>query len=401
MPNGNTGIPLIVLLAAAPSPAQFVNTAAWLGSEQEEVRRNFRQGTEYFLDRLSYVVTPPWWERGLPRFDDRLDYRVGSISATQFTIESALDLARELGDGFTVRYHMLQGENRDTRFLRHALDLDCALGEETALFAQVEPFADKSAIDVSLGAWLWRRDHQAVRVMATAVDWRNEKDSRIDYERDPYALLVAGVFGEPDAMRISFELASQMPFAVRQLDDGERLELQRHLASARCHLPLAASDWLVLAAETESTAKALQPGTTGASPEDFTRWFHQLRVEWWRDVTIPWSAGFVHTWHDEDGIRSAAPAEDLRTRRREWLALARLQLPVQSRLSFEPQLLAGYVRDEFVDGTDARSRERFEGKLAWNTRWDFSAAATLALVVSVQLDEPAFGGGGVQFVARF
>ena len=66
--------PLAVLfLLAAPVTAQFVNRATWLGVDEEGVRRNFAQGTEYFLDRFSYVVTAPWWERSLPTFGSRVD----------------------------------------------------------------------------------------------------------------------------------------------------------------------------------------------------------------------------------------------------------------------------------------------------------------------------------------
>lgn len=43
----------VVAASAAGLPAQFLNRAAWLGSDEEGVRRDFAQGTEYFLDRFS------------------------------------------------------------------------------------------------------------------------------------------------------------------------------------------------------------------------------------------------------------------------------------------------------------------------------------------------------------
>ena len=62
--------------------------------------------------------------------------------------------------------------------------------------------------------------------------------------------------------------------------------------------------------------------------------------------------------------------------------------------------VAGHVRDEFRDGIVDRD-EGFQGKATWNTRSDFSPSATLVAIVSMQLDDFEFGGGGVQFVARF
>lgn len=395
--------PLAVLfLLTAPVTAQFVNRATWLGVDEEGVRRNFAQGTEYFLDRFSYVVTAPWWERSLPTFGSRVDYRLGSTSGTQFTVEGAIDHSVALGDGFAFRYHVLQGENRDTRFLRNAVALEYALDERTALFAQGELFADKSLIDVSVGAFLFRRDDDALRVMLTAVDWTSEKSRIVEYERAPYAAMLSGAFGDDDGVRLRFELGSQLPFEVRELDSGERLSMQRHIGSATTHWRLAAKDVLVAAVEAEWTDKELRPlDPAGALVEDFERTFAQARVEWWRDAPLPWSVGVLHTHHDEDGVRPNDPASSLRTRRREWFGILRTRLAAGEKLSFEPQLFAGVVDDEFRDGGETRDEHRFEGKLSWNTRWDFNANVALSLLVSFQLDEPAFGGGGAQFVARF
>lgn len=382
--------------------AQFVNRAVWLGAADEGVRRDFAQGTEYFLDRFSYVVVAPWWERDLPTFGNRVDYRLGSTSGTQFTVEGAIDHAIALGDEFTFRYHVLQGENRDVRFLRNAVELERSLGDSSAVFVQGEVFAEKSVIDVSAGAWLFRRDDDALRVMLTAVDWTAEKSREFEYERAPYATMISGAFGDPATHRLRFELGGQLPLEQRDLASDDRFALRRWIGSATSHLRLAQRDVLVTALEHESTAKRFRPGDPSSlSTEDFDREFVQARVEWWRDGSIPWSLGALHTRHDEAGLRPDDPASDLRTRRREWFGVLRVRLRAGERLSFEPQAFAGVVDDEFRDGVGARDENRFEGKLAWNTRWDFSPTVALAAIVSFQLDEPAFGGGGAQFQARF
>ena len=393
---------LFAAFALAPLRAQFVNRAAWLGGDEEGVRRNFPQGTEYYLDRFSYVVLPPWWEAGLPAFGNRIDYRLGSTSGTQFTIEGAIDHKVELGDGFAFRYHVLQGENRDTRFLRNAVAGELELGESSAVFVQGELFAEKSLIDVGAGAWLFRRDDDALRVMLTAVDATDGKSRDFAYERDPYAVMASGAFGDADGHRVRFEVGGQLPFTWVDAAAGDRLTMRRWIASATSHHRLAAHDVLVVGAEGELTAKAFDPGAVGdPAAEDFDRAFLQARIEWWRDVGTPWSVGVLHTALDEDGRRPGDPGADLRTRRDEWFGVLRLRLPAGGRLSFEPQAFAGFVDERFRDGVEDRSEDRFEGKFAWNTRWDFTPLVSLSAILSVQLDEPAFGGGGAQFSARF
>ena len=392
----------LITLLTAPVTAQFVNRATWLGSDEESFRRDFAQGTEYFLDRFGYVVAAPWHERGLPRFVDRADFRLGSTSGTQFTVEGRLDQHLELGSGLGFRYHVLQGENRDARFLRNELALEYELGESTAVFAQGSLFADKSVIDVSLGGWLFRRGDEGLRLMLTAVDWTSEKSEVVEYTDAPWAAMASGAFGTGDGHRIVFELAGQLPFAQRDRDDGDRLELQRWIGTVESQLRVGAKDVLVTAIESERTDKDFLP-FVAADPrrESFARDFHQLRAEWWRDTTIPWSAGVLHTFHREDGRRDNDPAADLRTRREEWFAILRTSLQAGERLWLEPQLFAGVVRDRFRDGTDERDEHRFEGKINWNARWQFSPNVSLSLIVGTQIDELAFGGGGAQFLARF
>jgi hypothetical protein len=393
---------LLLALAAAPLRAQFVNRAAWLGGDEEGVRRDFPQGTEYYLDRFSYVVVPPWWDAGLPAFGNRIDYRLGSTSGTQFTIEGAIDHKIDLGDGFAFRYHVLQGENRDTRFLRNAVAGEMALGESSAVFVQGELFAEKSLIDVGAGAWLFRRDDDALRLMVTAVDATDGKSRDFFYERDPYAVMASGAFGDADGHRVRFEVGGQLPFKWVDAADGDQLEMRRWIASATSQHRLAARDVLVVGAEGELTDKTFAPGDPGdATAEDFDRVFLQARIEWWRDVATPWSIGVLHTALDEDGLRLDDPSADLRTRRDEWFGVLRVRLAGGGRLSFEPQAFAGWVDDEFRDGVEDRSESRFEGKFAWNTRWDFTPLVSLSVILSAQLDEPAFGGGGAQFSARF
>ncbi|MBL9077027.1 MAG: hypothetical protein JNL08_05965 [Planctomycetes bacterium] len=395
--------PLVCLcLAAAPLTAQYVNRATWLGVGEEGVRRDFRQDPQYFLDRFSFTVLPPWWDRGLPRFGDGMRYALGSVTGSEFTIEGAIDVSTPLGDGFGFGYHVLHSEHRDARFLRNAVELDYALGADRALFVQGELLADKEFVDAGGGVWLLRRGDEALRAMVTLVDAASRKGRDFAYERDPIAVMVAGVFGDPAAHRIAFELGGQLPFAVRETGSTETFGLQRWIGEIDGHVAVGERDRLVLAAELEWTDKQLDSDVPGSAlVEDFRRDFRQLRAEWWRDGSRPWSLGVLHTHHDERGVRPADPAASLRARRDEWFAVARVGLPIADRLVFEPQLFAGVVEDRWFDAAETRDDRRFEGKVAANARWDFSPRSTLALSVTVAIDELEFGGGGAQFVTRF
>ncbi|MCR9246550.1 MAG: hypothetical protein NXI31_16070 [bacterium] len=382
---------------AAPAVGQFINRAAWLGIEEEGIQPGFRRGPEYYLDRMSYVVLPPWWRRGLPLFQDQVYYRVGSVTGREFTIEGGFDHAIDLGQDVTFRYHLLQAENRDARFLRNTVELELPTGETSALFAGGELFQDKSVIDASFGAWLFRENEQALRVMVTAVDAPSNKSQRVEYRTDPWAIMLSGAFGDPESHRIVFDFGAQLPLVMRDLMDGSRFEMQRWIGSFETHLRLGERDWLVLGGEIEWTDKTRRD----VDPARFRRDFRDLRVEWWRDGEIPWSVGIAHFHETEDDRRPGGAASSMRMRRDEWFGIGRIQMPVADRWFFEPQVFAGNVRRFERGGMSPEYVDRFEGKVAFNARYDFSERATISFIVSTQLDAPEFGGGGVQFVARF
>lgn len=393
---------VIAGLATAPIAAQWVNRATWLGVGEEGVRRDFRQDSEYFLHRASWAILPPWWDRGLLRYTDGVRYGFGSVTGSDFTFEGTIDVSTPLGDGFGFGYHVLQSEHRDARFLRSAVEFDHALGADTALFVQGELLADKELVDAGGGVWLLRRGDEALRAMVTLVDAPSRKGRAFTYERDPVALMLAGVFGDPASHRVVFEVGGQLPFEVRETGSAETFAMQRWIAAVEGRLALGGDDRLVLAAELEWTDKQVDSDAPG-SPlvEDFRRDFRQLRAEWWRDGERPWSLGVLHVHQDERGLRPSDPAASLRARRDEWFAIARLALPLGEQLTFEPQLFAGVVQDRWFDGFEARDHHGFEGKIAWNARWAFSPRSWLALSVTTEIAEGEFGGGGAQFVTRF
>jgi hypothetical protein len=289
-------------------------------------------GPEYVLDRFGYVVRPPWRDRDLALFASGVGYDLGSVTGSEFTIEGRFAQTADLGSGVAFRYLALQSEHRDTRFLRNTVELECrgeGGGGGVAPFVQAELFAEKESIDASLGAWLARTDDAEVRAMVTLVDAPNGKSERIDVEVDPIGVLLSGACGRRGAHRVAFELAGQLPFRVRDLDEGARLGMYRWLLAGQARAAVGAEDWLIAAAELEWTDKDYRPDAAGdPREEEFGRDYQQVRLEWWRDVEpVPWSVGVVFTHMDELGRRPNDPANSLAIRRQEWMAVGRLQWP--------------------------------------------------------------------------
>jgi hypothetical protein len=66
-------------LFAAKTATQYLIRALYQGRAEEEIRRNYNQNFEYYLDRFSFVDMPPWWNEPLEPFRNRFFVGGGSI----------------------------------------------------------------------------------------------------------------------------------------------------------------------------------------------------------------------------------------------------------------------------------------------------------------------------------
>lgn len=401
---------LLVSAVAALVPAaagQVLNRAVWLGSESEGVRRDYKQGVEYFVDRASYVDLPPWWRPELDPFADGLSVASGSVSSSRLTTEGVGNLNPDLGAGFSARIAYLQSENQSTQFERIGFGLEKRLSDPTALFLLLEGTQDKSRADLSFGAELFRSAHGAHRVTFTIVDFPWRKSDDFEYETAPYGLLFAGFGGDPDGLQIAYELGFQLPFEERATVTGDVFRMHRSIGSLEARLRIAERHRLVLGFDGELTAKRLSTVDPAASNrEDLDTDLERVRLEWWRrgddgrELSI--GASWLHL--RTDGIRPNAPAEDLEVRRTEAMLFARARFGIGGSWATEPYVLGGLVRYDERIGDGAPGTERFhgfQGKWGVPFRYAFSDSASIRFDVSFQLDELAFGGGGVQLRAMF
>ncbi|MEM6676164.1 MAG: hypothetical protein AAF726_25170 [Planctomycetota bacterium] len=403
-----------LVLAAVLTPsasAQLLNRATWLGSEEEGFRRDYRQDAEYFIDRAGYVDLPPWWREDgaggpLDPFASRVSIAAGSVSSDDLTLETTTQLALALGKGATFRAQHLSTENQTTRFQRFGIGLDVAVTDETALFAQLEGGGDKERADLSLGAEFFRTERSAHRLMLTLVDFSDGKTDVFEYASSAYGLMLSGFTGAADEVQFVYDVSAQLPFEERELATGTLFEMERAIGLAELRIPIGARDRWIVAFDGELTSKENRP-LDRFDPEredgDVTR--ARLRTEWWRrsengyDTTL----GFWLHHLDEDYVRPNDLRQSRRVRRREAILTGRMRVPLSDSWTLEPYLFTGYVDlEDATGGIDADlDFGSFQGKIGAPILFRFSDAAFLRLDLSFQLDEFAFGGGGMQLQASF
>lgn len=397
----------LLALGSAPASAQFLNRAVWLGAEEEPFRRDYDQSPDYFLTRWSYVDAPPWW-RGdsLDPFANRLDVMGGSVSSKRLTLEAVGNAGIEMGDGFVGRLNYLQSENQTTQFERVAVGIDKRLSDATAMFLQMEGTPDKSRADASLGLELFRGDTSAHRLMFTLVDFPHGKSDEFRYERQPYGILLAGYAGDPRRFEFDYEIGTQLPFEEQRVDEAMNLSMNRTIGTLEGRLRLDERDRLIFGLDGELTDKELRPedpATPGAENGNIA--FGRLRSEWWhrgeggREYSL--GAYWLHDREEWTVLDGSAPNADVK--RSEAMLFTRAHLKLRSAWSLEPYVIGGLVdlKQTGLAPFGDEDFEGFQGKLGLPLRFDFSAHAWIRFDLGFQLDELAFGGGGVQLVASF
>jgi hypothetical protein len=392
---------LLASLLAPAAEAQFMNRAIWLG-EEESFRPPFEQNGDYFIDRGAYVDVPPWWRDGsVDLFANRISIGAGSVNSRELTLESSLQVGVELGEAVTFRAQHLGSEHQSARFQRFGLGFELETSDSGALIAQLEGDADKSRADISFGVEFLRTERSAHRVLFTAADWSEGKSSAFEYDSQPYGLMFAGWFGEPGEVQLSYDLSAQLPFEERRLATGNVLELERVLGYTELRVPIAENDTLVLGLDGELTAKERRtpdPAALERETGDIAR--ARVRLDWWRRTQDgnDWSVGLWAHHLDEDYVLPNALEESLRVRRRSLGVSGRMRLPIDEHWTLEPYLIAGYV-DLEEDGS--RADDPFQGKVGLPALFHFSDYAFLRFDLSLQLDDAAFGGGGMQLQVSF
>jgi hypothetical protein len=399
-------IGLLLLASSAALPAQFLNRAIYLGDQREGMRRDYSQNVEYFLDRSSYVDLPPWWNERLEPFRNRILGIGGSVSSTELTVEARVNLSVEIGSGFDASFYYLQSENQSTQYRRTAFGLEGELSPSTSFFALIEGGAEKEYADLSLGGNLFRSDSGRVRWMLTLVDFASRKSAEFEYPDKPFGLMVSGNVEGRGGTELYFELDGQLPFE-QAFADGDKFSMQRWIGLTEFRLGLNEANRLILHGYFELSDKSMTDGDSlGLEDEDVTNALGRLKLEWWHRFDPRWqlSTGFSFLQAKQTGTRPNEGSSDLREDRQEWLWLARLRWPLGGGFRLEPNIWAGLIdfeRNKDGNPGAAQDSRSFQGKLGLPLVYSFSDNAQLSIMPTFQLDEAKFGGGSIQFEARF
>jgi hypothetical protein len=393
-------------LFAASSPAQYLNRALYQGRGEEDVRRNFNQDIEYYLDRFSFVDMPPWWNERLEPFRNRFDVVGGSVSSADLTLEAQLNLTMPLGKGFSAGFYYLESENQANQYQRIAPAFEYQLSPAMSVFAMLEGNAEKEDADLSFGMNLFHTERGRTRIMFTSVDFSDGKSQEFVYTKKPYGLMVSGDYRWDSGSEVYYEAGAQLPFEQRFLNDSELFSMRRVIALGEGRYAISGRDKLVLAVYTEFTQRSLQPGDTGSPlTEDFDGNMQRMRLEWWRKISddSQWSTGLSWLRLRNEGVRINDPGQNLEEHRNELLYLARVRFRLTGFALFEPNIWAGYVdyQNQLGGVTVNRAFDGFQGKIGLPLILRFSKDALLSLNPTFQLDQLSFGGGSVQFQAKF
>lgn len=370
------------------------------------MRRNFVQDTEYYLDRYSFVDLPPWWNERLEPFRNRLFGAGGSVSSADLTLEAQLNLTLPLGKDFSAGFHYLESENQTNQYQRVAPALEYQLSPATSVFAMIEGTVEKEEADMSFGMNLFHTERGRTRIMFTSVDFSDGKSQKFEYSKKPYGLMVSGDYHWDGGSEVYYEAGVQLPFEQRFLIDDEQFSMWRVIALGETRYALSGRDKLVLAVYTEFTKKSLEPDDTGSPlAEDFDGDMQRMRLEWWRKVSddYQWSTGLSWLRLRNEGVRINDPAQHLEEHRNELLYLARVRIRLTGLVLFEPNIWAGYVdyHNQLGGVTVNKSFDGFQGKIGLPLVLRFSKQALLTINPTFQLDQLSFGGGSVQFQAKF
>lgn len=399
-------LPVLLLTLAPAAEAQFLNRALWLG-EDESFRRDFPQGEEYFIDRAGYVDRAPWWNGGsLDPFRNRASFSGGSVNSRDLTLESSLQVGVPLGALTRFRAQHIGSEHQSAQYQRFAVGLEHDVGSTSALLFQLEGGVAKERADASFGAEYARGNHSAHRVLFTLVDWSEGKSDIFTYDSKPYGLMFSGWSGKPDSVQFTYDIGAQLPLEERQLASDAVVELTRILGATELRVPVALRNWLIASLDGEWTTKdnrTASPIDSALESGDIQR--ARVRLDWWRQGDLGRDTLLGIFWYDvdEDFQRPNDPASSLWTQNRGIGATVRTRLPINNRWTLEPYLIAGHIDVSELEGGVEQNinPQPFQGKWGIPALIQFSPSAFMRFDLSMQLDEPAFAGGGVQLQMTF
>lgn len=396
-----------VMMLAAPLAAQSWNRAIFRNEEFDP--RDFEYNEEYFLNVKSYEVWPGW-ERVWAGSDKGYLASLGSVRSDEFYLRQEVKLHLDVVERTRFHWDFMQDEDFDTRYLRNRAALTYAPHETLTVYGTAEGTQFKEDNDVGAGGIYRWGARDWLELQLTAVDFNDSKGKEgREWETNAYGVLVRNEITLAAGVFCGGGIQLQLPMELT--DPGEDIDTFRFRKSLYdAYLACRPGDGseLLFYVNAELTGKNRRNIVDVTETRRLDRDALRAGVQYfWMGeppVEPECLAGLDYFRFRESSVYRDAPLDDWDHDRDEFMVYGAVTVPVKDKLLFRPALYLDYVSQNDLYRNDPRLNERDNGIQAKiNGAFEIVFKETIRMVINptLDLDDMAFGGGNLQFVALF
>ena len=385
--------------------AQSWNKAVFRNDEIEP--RDFDFNEEYFLNILSYRITPSWkslWNE----YDKGFLSTIGSLRSDEFYMQQEVKLHFEGTERLWFHYDLLQDEDYDTRYLRHRAAIAYHAGEKWTVYGIGEGTPTKEDNDIGAGAIFRPMPGDEWEVQITAVDFAEDKGkNNRHYGVDAYGLLFKNETALSDDVFIGGAVQLQLPMTMNDPGDSLEFHFRKKLYDAHLTWFLSDEQNLTFYTGAEETKKDAIYFPAVDPDQRLGRNSWQAGVEYlgpWDLFHADGMAGVKYFHFRERSLFPEFVGPDEKHQRDEVTIYGGLAWTVSERVVFRPAVYLAYVSQNELFPEDPRRSERFNGfagKASGTLEIKIKETIRLAINPNFDLDDLDWGGGNVQFIAVF
>lgn len=374
--------------------------------------RDFKYRDETFLNILSYrqplESIQPWLVA-----DSGLRTALGSLSKKLFWMENEFKVKAHLSETLSFSSHALQGVDFDTSFTQIQGRAEWEFIPGLSAVAPGILQTNKGRIAAGLGCVV--RDPER-EIDFIQLSWVrsfilfNEKE---DFLGDSY------YSDYPDTLEFqaqgnflqwgttTFKAAHQFASRIRYVEEGRIERFRRFSAGCLQRIDLENGDTIFLDFMWEDAAESVRATEDLALVDSFeaSRYAVEARLEYQRPLSPDGvrriRSGLMFFRFNEDAAFAHDSSLDRGLNRREQIVYGAYRFPIGSGETTDLEL-AAYLdglasRVRFPHRSDSNEEDpRFQGKLSLYFRWRLGDGGHFILNAAIDLDQFAWGGGGVQ-----
>ncbi len=379
--------------------------------------RDFKYRDETFLNIFSYrqplESIQPWLAA-----DGGTRLALGSLSKKVFWMENEIKVKAPFSEHFSFTSHVRQGVDFDTSYtqIQGRAEWDILPGISAAAPGILNTNKGRIAgglagvlrdpeRDIDFVQLSWVRSHLLFNEKEDVLG----KSTISDYPDTVEFQAQGNFFG---CGTTTFRAANQFPSRIRFVEMGRIERFRRFSARGLQRIDLENGNTIFLDLSWEDADESITPTEASALPDSFeaSRYAGEARLEYQHRISpdgvgrIRSGLGFFR--FKEDAAFANDSSQDRVLNRREQMIYGAYRFPIESHENLDLEIalhLDGVAsRRRFPNQSEFnRDESGPQGKLAFYFRWRFGDAGHLILNAGIDLDQLAWGGGGVQFVYSF